>query len=769
MGRTISSLENLERANKHSAPLAEALSIAVRIEPQLLRKMRLALFPAADASAEADLWFSGVVETRSVSGIVFGLEWAEKLRGRLKQKPELLEQAWGIIESVHRDISPLVLAEERLTYLALAGKDDELRALLQRAVASLLAPDRVGAANWASRAIWRLPERVKSLEESQMLAVGAHLRLGDLSPSLAWFGSGAMPEWVAWLSPGNLGTVPLDVALLEDGVVFGPPSGRFSHGIALPKTEPVVVEVSWETGGQSQRHTQSAPISTQQRTLVSTGPVSEVQIRTILNDVYTLRRREVVREAKRLHLGSLGGSSKVSNPGAIVFIHGMSGDWQKAWGRIPEMLQFSVTGWDLYGFGYASQRRFDLLNLWSAEGDIPAIADMLYSKTVNELKGYRALAFVAHSMGGLIAQHLLLNHEDLRQRSSHVFLLGTPSVGLNKANKLARSESATNNLDPHSPFISELGKRWNALNLSQANFQFLTVAAEMEQFVQPGSSLLAFPEHVRRVVPGNHFTMLDCQSESDPIVSLLREGFTPGMTNAEAPPSLYESDVRVAVATGEFESAVQQFWPSGSPAPQYLDEDNAVQLAVALCEVGRREDAIELLRSRTPTGTAALGTLAERLKQRWILTPNWDDYQRALDMYQVAYEQASNAVPPDHEQAYNHGINLAFLALAQQGDFAAALEHARELAKAVIEHCSQSKDPRSVHWRLATEGDALNILGEWEQGLAKHRDAAALPLKPEEAAAMEEQAIRIAHLLGSDEHDYELATIYEGPDSSPLF
>jgi hypothetical protein len=42
--------------------LAEAVSLAIGIEPQPLRKMRLELFPAADSGFEADLWFSPAVE-----------------------------------------------------------------------------------------------------------------------------------------------------------------------------------------------------------------------------------------------------------------------------------------------------------------------------------------------------------------------------------------------------------------------------------------------------------------------------------------------------------------------------------------------------------------------------------------------------------------------------------------------------------------------------------------------------------------------------------
>src|SRR4051794_4370669 len=87
------------------ADLAEAVSPAIRIESQLVRKMRLELFPNMDAGVEADLWFSSAVESRTPSGIVFEPSAARALRERLRQKPRVLDAAWRVIESLHRNIS----------------------------------------------------------------------------------------------------------------------------------------------------------------------------------------------------------------------------------------------------------------------------------------------------------------------------------------------------------------------------------------------------------------------------------------------------------------------------------------------------------------------------------------------------------------------------------------------------------------------------------------------------------------------------------------
>jgi len=288
--------ELIERLSTHAAALAEAASLAIRIEPQLLRKMRLELFPAADAGAEADLWFSPVVESRTPSGIVLQLDAAQQLRRRLREKPAMLEEAWRVTESLHRNISPAIFAEERLAYLALAGKYHEMRELLRSVVATLVSPRGRALASWAARAIGRLPAEARYSEEAQMLAFGARLRLGQGGLAEGGAVLGKATEWGAWLVPDDLETVPVGVTLLEDAVEFGPVGRPRSHRLDLPKTVPVVVELAWHDG--SRERTEWVPLRPQNLTIVEIGPgVTQVDLRTVLGDSYWLtvpepRRRE---------------------------------------------------------------------------------------------------------------------------------------------------------------------------------------------------------------------------------------------------------------------------------------------------------------------------------------------------------------------------------------------------------------------------------------------------------------------------------------------
>ena len=62
------------------------------------------------------------------------------------------------------------------------------------------------------------------------------------------------------------------------------------------------------------------------------------------------------------------------NDVAIVFVHGFTGDRKGTWGNIPDFLltEPSLSGWDLFGFGYQSKRRFDILKLWRADAGLEA-------------------------------------------------------------------------------------------------------------------------------------------------------------------------------------------------------------------------------------------------------------------------------------------------------------------------------------------------------------------------------------------------------------
>ena len=462
---------------------------------------------------------------------------------------------------------------------------------------------------------------------------------------------------------------------------------------------------------------------------------------------------------KRVEFVNFRPASSAQNETAIVFVHGFTGDVKKTWRRIPEFLQEnpSLNEWDLLGVGYESTWRFDLPGLWSADARLQEIAIMLHARP--ELNGgrYKRLAFVAHSMGGLVVQQSLVSYDDLRKRTSHVVLFGTPSGGLAKARFTSFWKRQIKNMEAGGPFIKDLRERWTALKLdSSPPFTFVAVAGERDQFVPPESSLGPFPQSVCSVIPGDHLSMLDADSSAAPCV----ETIVRALGGAPQGPL---SAAKVAIEKGDFQDIIHRLWPDRDSNPDQLpsglDDYGAGQLALALERTGDGADALAVLKNHKPAGTDVLGILAGRLKRRWWLTSNAADFEDARKRYQEGYDQSVAKDPANHDQAFYHGINLAYLAIAGQRDF----DMARTMASKVLEHVANATDPGQKIWKPATEGDALMILGRTDEAMVKHQEAAGQELKPWEAASMEEQGLRVADLcrVGKAKRD-QLANAYEG-------
>jgi pimeloyl-ACP methyl ester carboxylesterase len=442
--------------------------------------------------------------------------------------------------------------------------------------------------------------------------------------------------------------------------------------------------------------------------------------------------------------------SDAGNRVAVLFVHGFTGDVQGTWGRIPEFLHAEpkLAGWDLLGFGYQSRRGFDILNLWSADAGLEEISTEL--QTAVSLLQYDRLALVAHSMGGLVLQRALVRYPELRQRVSQVILFGTPSAGLVKATLASWLKQQIRNMSASGQFIRDLREQWNELERDSKLPRVLAVAGETDQFVPPNSSLGPFPEQMRRVIPGNHISMLNASSANDACVQIIVETLTGGA--AAAGPRTAD---RLAVEEGRFQQAIDRLWPIRAE----IDEGAAVSLALALDSLGRREESIQFLEGRSSRGTDVLGVLAGRYKRRWLLERRRADAERALELYRAGYARATAKQPVDREQAFYHGINLAFLELAYGGDYHAA----GKLADEVLDHCRESKIPRDALWRVATEADALLILGRVDEAIARHADAAQMTMQPWQALSIQEQALRTADLCGCAPQQIEaIARLYEG-------
>lgn len=117
-------VERLQKTAPGVLDLACALSLAARIERELVRWMRLQLAEQAycarmDVETELALWFSDLVSWRSEDSIVFHDSAYKALRALLETRGALLEASRRVLLEAHRGAAPITLWEEELIYVGL--------------------------------------------------------------------------------------------------------------------------------------------------------------------------------------------------------------------------------------------------------------------------------------------------------------------------------------------------------------------------------------------------------------------------------------------------------------------------------------------------------------------------------------------------------------------------------------------------------------------------------------------------------------------------
>ncbi|MFC7303001.1 DNA/RNA helicase domain-containing protein [Streptomyces monticola] len=231
--------------------LAVSLSVATRIEPELLRAVRTRVHPRLDAGDEADLWFSPWVAVRTRRGIALRPDVLPVLRAELARQLALagpddpLRSVGEVIAEVHAELSPALVLEERVNWLHVsreAGRTQAIEQALRPALRALVVERRAGVADWLAGAWERLPAEARSSVTGWQL----HTVASHLAPELPL---PAAPERVGLTADAvaavvdELPDVPLGVRRTEGRLELGvdPEAARFA--IPVPDTRPRVLEV----------------------------------------------------------------------------------------------------------------------------------------------------------------------------------------------------------------------------------------------------------------------------------------------------------------------------------------------------------------------------------------------------------------------------------------------------------------------------------------------------------------------------------------------
>lgn len=225
--------------------LARFASLAARIEPELLRALRLELLSGVSTSAEADVWFSEAVLVRGATAITFDSEVAAHLRADLLQEgPPRVARAFRIVQRVHAAGPELLQLEEKLILVSLRERTRTIEAIAGRVLRTMLDDPARGAdlAAWAQRALPRLPAPARKSEAYWALLFAANAQLpGSAIEPVALPASVVAPVPAIFAGRAD---VRVAVERLGDAVRMriAEPSDRYT--VPVPNLRPVVVAVS---------------------------------------------------------------------------------------------------------------------------------------------------------------------------------------------------------------------------------------------------------------------------------------------------------------------------------------------------------------------------------------------------------------------------------------------------------------------------------------------------------------------------------------------
>jgi pimeloyl-ACP methyl ester carboxylesterase len=415
---------------------------------------------------------------------------------------------------------------------------------------------------------------------------------------------------------------------------------------------------------------------------------------------------------------------------AVVFLHG-GGGRQGSWGRFPQYLQTepALATWDIFNVGYPSHLFRAYPAWWKADPAIATLALWVASMVTRApLSRYRSLAFVTHSLGGLIVQRALVDNAHLVSKVSHFVQFGVSSLGFDRL-WLDRLMKHCNEITRGSPFIEDLRARWDEqFGRRPQSFKFLSVAGNEDMWVPRESSIDLFDPECVAVVNGGHSDIIRPGAPSDENVQLVIAFLTHG-----AAPTGPLNSARVAVQYRESQNVIARLLPQVA----LLDEKGLVELALALDVVGRRQEAIEVLQGEKGDRLDALGVLAGRQKRQWWDSRVEQHAKAALSFYREGLDRALASTPPRFDQAAYHGINVAFMLLGYRNDRLGA----SEMAVQVLSYCTSEKPDI---WELATRAEAKLQLAATSESLDIYRKIVMSEPRPWMLRSMRDQAMRVA-------------------------
>nr|VFJ73515.1 MAG: TIR domain-containing protein [Candidatus Kentron sp. FW] len=226
--------------------LVRCLSPALRIEPRLLRNLRLRLVANSDSTLEHALWFSPLIATRNRRAVTFFPGCARLLADELADKePEAYHDSVRLISKNTRHWSSLEILEQESRFRENERKVDvnrEFRSLLRKVVQEPDSEKRLDYARWTKGGLPKLD--ISTLgPEADWLFQYATAALGNTSDGLLRKSKDVrpIPDWLAQKLPAKSSRVGLR---LYPGILECVEAGICEQELELPGPLPATLRLS---------------------------------------------------------------------------------------------------------------------------------------------------------------------------------------------------------------------------------------------------------------------------------------------------------------------------------------------------------------------------------------------------------------------------------------------------------------------------------------------------------------------------------------------
>lgn len=209
--------ELLSSCTSEVLELAKLVSLSPRIEPLLLRNMRVKYLPDSGPELESQLWFSSLVSARSTQNIVLYHDVAKVLAEKLKAEPKF-SAVWIYTQQCTAHWSTLDLLEQTIRYESLKENNQtEIDNCLQQVLWQLsntnADDERLNLARWAKSTL-PIINSIQPSEPTELLAQYSATALGAIADWTTLSSSDPMPSWLANLLPAaSEGFTPSKIGL----------------------------------------------------------------------------------------------------------------------------------------------------------------------------------------------------------------------------------------------------------------------------------------------------------------------------------------------------------------------------------------------------------------------------------------------------------------------------------------------------------------------------------------------------------------------------